>query len=89
MYTHYTTLHKYKFNVYNLYCRHNIDLQGNCMLHGCHCPRNPRKMSSRHFFEDIFRGLRGHFRGHFFEDIRQAYFLNNGIHSCVISNDYK
>ena len=36
---------------------------------------------------DIFRGLRGHFRGHFFEDIRQAYFLNNGIHSCVISND--
>ena len=43
-------------------------------------------MSSRHFFEDISRTFFEDFED-IFEDIRQAYFLNNGIHSCVISND--
>ena len=37
---------------------------------------SPRKMSSRNIFENIFRGLRGHFED-ILEDIRRAYILNN------------
>ena len=47
---------------------------------------SPRKISSRNIFVEIFRGFRGHFDD-ILEDIRGAYILINGIHSCLISND--